>query len=48
MNCFVAAFKPILYKWEQHAIFFIVAVEKRAHVSRLMQLRASEGYGCRG
>jgi hypothetical protein len=38
VNRFVARFQPILYEREQHAIFFLVIVKKRADVTNFAKL----------
>src|SRR5580658_6696414 len=43
MDGFIATLKSVLYEWPQHAVLFVVAVEKRADVTYLAQLGAGKG-----
>ncbi len=47
MNRLVATLEPILDERKQHAIFLILAVEERAHMTYLAELRSRKGNGCR-
>jgi hypothetical protein len=44
----IATLKPVLYEWKQHAILFVVAVEKRTDVTYVAELGASKGNWCHG
>jgi hypothetical protein len=33
VNSLVATLEAVLYEWQQDAIFFVIAVEKRAHMT---------------
>jgi hypothetical protein len=39
----IAARKPVLYEWKQHAVLFVVAVEKRTDVTYVAQLGTGKG-----
>jgi hypothetical protein len=43
----IAALKPVFYERKQHAVLFVVAIEKRAHVTYVAQLGAGKGNWCR-
>jgi hypothetical protein len=45
---FIATLKPILYEWKQHAVLFVVAVEKRTDVTYVAQLGTGKGDWCHG
>jgi hypothetical protein len=42
MNCPIAEFKPLLYKREQNVVFFLVAIEEGADMSRPIKLRSGK------
>jgi hypothetical protein len=46
VNRLVATREPVLNERKQHAILFVVAVEKRAHMTCFAELRAGKGDGC--
>lgn len=46
VNCPVATLEPVLNKWKQHTILFIVAIEERTHVPCFVKLGAGKGNGC--
>jgi hypothetical protein len=48
VNGLLAALKPVLYEWKQHAVLFVVAVEKRTDVTYLAQLGTGKGNWCHG
>src|SRR6266446_6320678 len=39
----IATLKAILYEWKQHAVLFVVAVEKRTDVTYFAQLGTGKG-----
>jgi hypothetical protein len=39
----IAALKPVLYEWKQHAVLFVVTVKKRADVTHVAQLGTGKG-----
>jgi hypothetical protein len=39
----ITTFKPVLYEWKQHAVLFVVAVEKRTDVTYVAQLGTGKG-----
>jgi hypothetical protein len=39
----IATRKPVLYEWKQHAVLFVVAVEKRTDVTYVAELGAGKG-----
>ena len=39
----IATLKPVLYEWKQHAVLFVVAVEKRTDVTYVAELGAGKG-----
>jgi hypothetical protein len=43
VNCLVATFEAILYERKQHAVLFVVAIEKRADVTYVAQLGTGKG-----
>ena len=45
---FIATLKPVLYEWKQHAVLFVVAVEKRTDVTYFAQLGTGKGNWCHG
>jgi hypothetical protein len=45
VNSFVAGFQPVLYERKQHAIFFLVTVEKCADVTGFAELGAGKRNG---
>lgn len=44
----ISALKAVLYEWQQHAVLFIVAVEKRTDVTYVAQLGTGKGNWRRG
>ena len=38
MNGLIAGLQPVLYEWKQHAVFFLVAVEKRTDVTGFAEM----------
>ena len=43
VNCLVATLEPILYKRQQYAILFVIAVKKCADMTYSVELRAGKG-----
>jgi hypothetical protein len=39
----IATLEPLLYEWKQHAVLFVVAVEKRTDVTYVAQLGTGKG-----
>jgi hypothetical protein len=48
VNCLVATLEPILYKRQQYAILFVIAVKKCADMTCFVELRAGKGDWCHG
>src|ERR1700674_3469134 len=48
VNRLIATLKPVLYEWKQHAVLFVVAVEKRTDVTYVAQLGTGKGNWCHG
>src|SRR6202140_2016725 len=48
VNCLVATLEPILYKRQQYAILFVIAVKKCADMTYFVELRAGKGNWCHG
>jgi len=44
----IATLKPVLYEWKQHAVLFVVAVEKRTDVTYVAQMGTGKGNWCHG
>jgi hypothetical protein len=44
----IATLKTVLYEWKQHAILFVVAVEKRTDVTYVTQQGTGKGNWCHG
>jgi hypothetical protein len=44
----IATLKPVLYEWKQHAVLFVVAVEKRTDMTYVAQLGTGKGNWCHG
>src|SRR5580704_16267123 len=44
----IATLKPVLYERKQHAVPFVVAIEKRTDVTYVAQFRTGKGNWCHG
>jgi hypothetical protein len=44
----IATLKPVLNEWKQHAVLFVVAVEKRTDMAYVAELGAGKGNWCHG
>jgi hypothetical protein len=47
MDGFVATLEPVLYERKQYSVLFLVAIEKRADMTRFAELRTGKGNGYR-